>query len=338
MVLLGVDVSHYQGVIDWTKTGVDFAFAKATEGNGFRDGAFAANVHGLRTAGKVPGAYHFLTAGGAAAQADWFCSVAPADCIHALDVEGSGLDVAGWVKQYRFHYPTKTLLIYTGRDLWTRAGGGHGASFGPLWAAGYIPNAYLAAGSLATVASRIGSNRGGVPFAGWTAPLFLQFTDKAQVPGISGSVDGDVFYGTRAELVALTTMDSGVDMPLVKSDLDAIKALLDTEGDIVLSTQSRVNAANLNGGTYKLGDVIPAANVNIWGNLRAGQLLAITSAIKSATDQLIAGQAALAAALTAAVAAGGVLTPVELQAAAEAGATAALDRLSAALDVPVPPA
>ena len=44
--LLGVDVSHFQGVIDWpavAKSGVQFAMIKATEGTGFVDPRYVAN-------------------------------------------------------------------------------------------------------------------------------------------------------------------------------------------------------------------------------------------------------------------------------------------------------
>lgn len=247
MALLGIDVSHFQGAIDWPRTGVAFAFAKATEGSTFRDGRFAANIAGMRAAGIVPGAYHFLTGGNPAAQADSFCQATPSDVIHALDVEASSLDVAGWVKQYRLHYPTKPLLIYTGRDLWARAGGGSGASFGPLWAAGYLPNRYLPGGSLASVAGQIGDHRGGVPFAGWDHPMFLQFTDAATVPGVSGPVDGDIFYGTRADLDALAQPNL---IPAKEPDMDLTTTFALTAGE----------AADLNSNLpkpqYKEGDTI----------------------------------------------------------------------------------
>ena len=65
-----VDVSKYQGVIDWAKASkhIDGAFIKATgeETNGplpFRDSRFLDNWHGARGAGVRRGAYHFLDAG-----------------------------------------------------------------------------------------------------------------------------------------------------------------------------------------------------------------------------------------------------------------------------------
>lgn len=60
----GIDVSHHQGAIDWTKVagdGVAFAYLKATEGGDHRDREFARNWREARAAGLAVGAYHFFT-------------------------------------------------------------------------------------------------------------------------------------------------------------------------------------------------------------------------------------------------------------------------------------
>ena len=60
----GVDVSHYQGEIDWpllAEQGIDFAFIKATEGSSHVDDKFAFNyAEALKTDLRV-GAYHFFS-------------------------------------------------------------------------------------------------------------------------------------------------------------------------------------------------------------------------------------------------------------------------------------
>jgi lysozyme len=63
-VVKGVDVSHYQGEIDWQGLragGVRFAYIKATEGAHYRDPRFAANWRRSREAGIPRGAYHFFS-------------------------------------------------------------------------------------------------------------------------------------------------------------------------------------------------------------------------------------------------------------------------------------
>lgn len=61
----GIDVSHHQGDIDWSRLAVlpnvRFAIMKATEGGDFRDRKFAENWRRAGEAGIVRGAYHFFT-------------------------------------------------------------------------------------------------------------------------------------------------------------------------------------------------------------------------------------------------------------------------------------
>lgn len=60
----GVDVSAYQGQIDWetlADQGLSFAFIKATEGSSFEDPRFRENWTGARSAGLRVGAYHFFS-------------------------------------------------------------------------------------------------------------------------------------------------------------------------------------------------------------------------------------------------------------------------------------
>lgn len=60
----GVDVSHWQGEIDWQTLAaqdVSFAFIKATEGSDFVDKRFAANWADARQTGLRTGAYHFFS-------------------------------------------------------------------------------------------------------------------------------------------------------------------------------------------------------------------------------------------------------------------------------------
>src|SRR5277367_3088008 len=62
-VVKGVDVSHYDGAIDWGKVkaaGIDFAFMKATESTDFIDPEFAANWKFAASNNVIRGAYHFL--------------------------------------------------------------------------------------------------------------------------------------------------------------------------------------------------------------------------------------------------------------------------------------
>ena len=60
----GVDVSRYQGNIDWYQLkqhGVEFAFIKASEGKKLEDKKFKYNWEMAKDAGIARGAYHFYS-------------------------------------------------------------------------------------------------------------------------------------------------------------------------------------------------------------------------------------------------------------------------------------
>ena len=61
----GIDVSHYQGNINWADVAGDpnvrFVYIKATEGAGLKDSYLQRNVQGARQAGLPAGLYHFFS-------------------------------------------------------------------------------------------------------------------------------------------------------------------------------------------------------------------------------------------------------------------------------------
>ena len=60
----GIDVSEYQGEIDWeilSKEGIDFAFIKATEGSFYQDSYFLENYKEARKTNLTLGVYHFFS-------------------------------------------------------------------------------------------------------------------------------------------------------------------------------------------------------------------------------------------------------------------------------------
>ena len=77
----GVDVSRWQGEIDWQtlrSQGANFAFIKATDGGDHLDPMFTANWNGAHAAGIRRGAYHFFYwCRSAAEQAAWFIRNVP---------------------------------------------------------------------------------------------------------------------------------------------------------------------------------------------------------------------------------------------------------------------
>lgn len=95
-IIRGIDVSHHNTVLDWTKVkhdNVGFVYLKATEGANHIDSKFAVNLENARQVGLPVGAYHFYTFGmSGRAQAHHFIqmvNVKAGDLIPAIDVEHS---------------------------------------------------------------------------------------------------------------------------------------------------------------------------------------------------------------------------------------------------------
>lgn len=72
----GVDVSHYQGDIDWQilqRNQIDFAYIKATEGSSHIDEKFEVNWQEASKTNVTIGAYHFFSFDSPGKeQAEWF--------------------------------------------------------------------------------------------------------------------------------------------------------------------------------------------------------------------------------------------------------------------------
>jgi lysozyme len=83
MPVKGIDVSYYQGDIDWAQVraaGVDFAYLKATEGGDHVDPKFHDNWRAAKHVGVPRGAYHFIYwCRPAREQALWFMLNVPQD-------------------------------------------------------------------------------------------------------------------------------------------------------------------------------------------------------------------------------------------------------------------
>jgi lysozyme len=197
--LPGIDVSHWQGTIDWNAVaadGVEFAFIKATEGGDYTDPRFAANWAGAQRAGVVRGAYHFFRPQtDALAQAAHFLrtvQLSPGDLPPVLDVEvtdgRSAAQIAAGVRAWLQEVERATgrrPILYTRASFWTgQMGGGFGEY--PLWVAHY------------------GVSQPNIP-AEWSGWTFWQHSDAGRVDGISGDVDLDWFNGGRAELDAFVS-------------------------------------------------------------------------------------------------------------------------------------
>ncbi len=198
--VLGVDVSGWQGQMDWLKAaraGAWFAFIKASEGVGGTDSTFAtnwANSRGL----VLRGAYHFYRAGqDPVAQADHFADVVlgtddPGDLPPVLDLEVDGVtwdDVVAFMDRLQSRVEREPIL-YTSKGVTDPMG--PPPRTWPLWVANYgVPQPYLP--------------------QGWDAWLFWQFTDQGpgrQFGAASQRIDQNWFSGSLRDLFTLAGMDT----------------------------------------------------------------------------------------------------------------------------------
>ncbi|MDM5182089.1 GH25 family lysozyme [Massilia sp. DJPM01] len=198
--LKGIDVSHFQGSIDWQTVAkqVDFAYAKASEGNSVTDPCFSVNYAAMRAAGIARGAYHFLHADvDGAEQARHFLGLLgtpqAGDLPPMLDVEKAcGMQCAdidscalAWLTQVRKALSC-TPLIYSSRAFWNSNLAGCAALTDfPLWIAEYTSAA-------APVLPQ------GV--SGYT---IWQHSQTGKLDGIAGAVDLDLFNGSAQALAQL---------------------------------------------------------------------------------------------------------------------------------------
>jgi lysozyme len=228
--LHGVDVSGWQGQVDWgavQRSGRMFGFAKATEGATFVDRTFAANRAAMGQAGLVlRGFYHFARPdrNTAAEEAAHFLRtvgpLGPGE-VAVLDLEVTpGLPGIGdWAAEWlgRVHQATgRVPMIYSYQSYLHEIPTSRLAGY-PLWVAAW------------------GDDNGLVPTTQpktdrWNRWTFWQYTSQARVPGVSTQVDDNIFSGTVAELAAL----GGTPPPpppdplaqLVKNVLDGLGGLL----------------------------------------------------------------------------------------------------------------
>ncbi len=195
----GIDVSVFQGTIDWAKVkadGVVYAFIRVSDGLNTPDTKFAANWANSRAAGVIHGAYQFLEpAQDPIAQADMLLAkigtLKPDDLPPTLDVEvNDGLSataVAASVKKWIAHVKAKTgrdPIVYTGFYFWRDSVGGANVLPSPLFHAQYTT---AACPNIA---------------APWTTWKWWQYTSSGSINGIAGNVDVDRYNGTKAQLLA----------------------------------------------------------------------------------------------------------------------------------------
>lgn len=223
----GIDVSHWDGKVDWKRVraaGYRFMFAKATEGNYYKDDTFQPNWTGARQVGILRGAYHFYKPEidplvQARYFTDFLAGFDAGEFPPVLDMEVTTVTEMGatvQVPRLKFIEAVRKFLqaveqttgkkpiVYSNWDILNNYF--VGADFKPpawifehiLWLAQY-PNA----GAAATAPL--------MP-KGYTRWHFWQWTERGRVDGIDPNTDVDLnwFNGSLADLYKL----AGLPLPV----------------------------------------------------------------------------------------------------------------------------
>lgn len=199
----GIDISHYQGNINWNqlrndavidKSPIRFVMIKATEGSDRVDECFANNFRNARDYGYLRGAYHFWSnQSGAISQASHFIrtvKLEQGDLPPVLDVEHKPNHMSveefqdslkSWLDTIEKHYDTVPILYtyykfkkkYLNDTIFDRY---------PYWIAHYYVDSIEYKGK-------------------WK---FWQHTDRGRLPGINGFVDLNIYNGSYYDLQQMT--------------------------------------------------------------------------------------------------------------------------------------
>lgn len=194
---IGFDVSEYQSEIDWEKTyhidesfELSFVFIRATAGKNKTDKRFKENWKASKERELIRGAYHYYRPNeNSIAQAENFIKnvkLEKGDLPPVLDIEklpkSQSIDslkvgLRRWLKKVEKHYKVKPI-IYSGESYYTDFLKEEFSDY-PLWIANY--NFWR---------NHLEDD--------W---LFWQFTEKAQIQGIEGMVDVNIFNGNKNKLL-----------------------------------------------------------------------------------------------------------------------------------------
>jgi len=186
----GIDVSHYQGTIDWERVVADanisYAYLKATEGANYVDDTYERNLSEARRVGLSVGSYHFYRA--SVSPQEQFdnmvrnIKVEDQDLVPLIDIEHRGSvseeqfirDLKELVRLVEQYYGKKPLL-YSYQNFYNRHLSGHFDGY--HW-------------MIAKYQAEAPILNDGTDYFMW------QYTSKGRIDGIRGHVDRSRLMGT----------------------------------------------------------------------------------------------------------------------------------------------
>jgi GH25 family lysozyme M1 (1,4-beta-N-acetylmuramidase) len=270
----GIDVSRFQGTINWTRvrnnSGIRFAFAQATRGLTSPNANFAANMTNGKAAGVYMSAYHYAFPADSTpeVQADYYWSLA-----------GPYIKADG-----------KTMMPMLDMEVWT----GHvGATSYTDWANKWCnrviddaaaegvtvhPMIYGSACAMCNFSDDISqwgafianyngqSPTSGNPWSAcsscnaWGTWNFWQYTSSGSISGITGNVDRDEYNGSVTSLVNNWIATSNGTPPPTSVIVDNSNSGFTASSNWSTGT----SAADKYGPDYRFHDTQSASDLAVW--------------------------------------------------------------------------
>jgi len=260
-MLYGVDVhARYQGGLDiplLKRQGYSYLVAKASEGtsipplNGSSAQFKARTLRWMdetREQAMIPGLYHWIKGGNAAAQARFFHSIVkdaegPAGMLIQLDCEDNATysDLQVWKAEWQQLANGHPFELYTGKWWWGPRGWNGNLITPYLWDSHY----------LTADTDTIPDNPAQYPippswwtpgYGSWPTATILQFTSRGDAGSLGNNVDLNAFRGTFADLQAL----AGGGPPIG----DKTMWFLNVKGQQAIFVSDGQNTRGMPGGTY----------------------------------------------------------------------------------------
>ena len=214
MALNGIDIASYQAGIDLSVVPLDFAIVKATQGTGYVNPDYARAIGQVLSAGRLGGAYHYVSGGNAVGEADHFVDVVGGNVgrvVLAIDWE-QGDNVAWGNTAYLDAVVARVIertgvkpLIYCSQSVVASIQSVASAHDCGLWVAQYA-----------------NMNPTGYQERPWNegayACVIRQYSSTGRLDGWAGNLDLDKFYGDAtawAKYAAASSIPTAPTDPLV---------------------------------------------------------------------------------------------------------------------------
>jgi len=200
----GVDVSRYQGHIDWQEIAaqdIQFAFIKATEGSGYQDPGFAYNYGQAQEAGLQAAAYHFFSfESPGLTQANNFLQTVPlpgdarvrSQLPHVIDLELYG--------DFRIHKPEAARVLPELHDLVNAIENAYGRK--PIFYTTYSAYHYYLKDDFGDCGIWIRDLRKKPELPDGKNWVFWQYCDRGRLRGFNGKerfIDLNIFNGQQSQ-------------------------------------------------------------------------------------------------------------------------------------------